>query len=84
MWQGVYREFESGSCKAGVYYDNGGQTSVNNVSQNNAINGFRPGVSISRVMWKYRFTLRLERNRTTPNSTGTNAVLSIRISGFLF
>jgi hypothetical protein len=68
----------------GVYYDNGGQTSDNNVSQNNAINGFRPGVSISRVMWKYRFTLRLERNRTTPNSTGTNAVLSIRISGFLF
>ena len=72
------------AAAAGVYYDNGGETPVNKVSQNNAINGFRPGVSLSRAMWKYQFTLRLERNRTTPNSRGTNAVLSIRISSFLF
>jgi hypothetical protein len=68
----------------GVYYDNGGQTSINNVPQANAINGFRPGVAISRMIWKYRVTLRLERSQSTPNTAGTNGVLSLRVSGFLF
>jgi hypothetical protein len=68
----------------GVYYDYGGETFVNHLPQNNGVNGFRPGVAISRLIWKYRFTLRYERTASTSNSTGTNGVLAFRISGFLF
>jgi hypothetical protein len=67
----------------GVYYDIGGETSVNDIRQNNAVNGFRPGVAISRVIWKYRFTLRFERPASTPQTVGSNGTLSLRVSGLL-
>jgi hypothetical protein len=68
----------------GVYYDRGGETSVNQLPQDNASNGFRPGVSISRLIWKFRFTLRYERTASTPNAAPTNGLLALRMSGFLF
>ena len=68
----------------GVYYNIGGETSVNHVPQDNELNGLRPGLAISRLIWKFRFTLRYERAATTPNFAPTNGVLSLRVSGFLF
>jgi hypothetical protein len=69
----------------GVYYDNGGESFINHVPQDNAVNGFRPGAAISRVVFKkYRVTVRLERSARTPQTRGTNAVLSLRVSGLLF
>ncbi len=67
----------------GVSYDNGGETFINNISQHNAANGFRPGVSLSRArtIWKYRLTLRYELTGTTPTAAPTNSLLSIRLSG---
>ena len=51
----------------GASYDNGGDTSINGVSQHNGANGFRPSISISRArtIWKYRLTLRYELTGTT-------------------
>jgi hypothetical protein len=69
---------------AGVYYDYGGETSTNGVPQGNASNGFRPGFAISRLIWKFRFTLRYELTGATPQAAPTNGVLALRISGFLF
>jgi hypothetical protein len=54
-----------GGIALGGGYTDGGETSVNNMPQGNAINGFRPCVAISRAIWKYRFTLRLERSAST-------------------
>jgi hypothetical protein len=68
----------------GVYYDIGGETSVNHIAQDNAANGFRPGVALSRLIWKFRFTLRYELTASTPNAAPTNSVVAIRVSGFLF
>jgi hypothetical protein len=68
----------------GVYYDIGGETSVNHIPQDNAANGFRPGVAISRLIWRFRFTLRYELTASTPNAAPTNSVVSIRMSGLLF
>jgi hypothetical protein len=70
----------------GVSYDNGGETYINNVSQHNAANGFRPGVTFSRArtIWKYRLTLRYELTGTTPGAAPTNSLFQIRLSGPLF
>jgi hypothetical protein len=70
----------------GVSYDNGGETYINNVSQHNAANGFRPGVTFSRArtVWKYRLTLRYELTGTTPRAAPTNSLVQIRLSGPLF
>ena len=67
----------------GVSYDNGGETYINSISQHNAANGFRPGVSLSRArtIWKNRLTLRYELTGTTPKAAPTNSLFSIRLSG---
>jgi hypothetical protein len=65
----------------GVYYDYGGQTSVNQVQQGFTSNGFRPGVSISRVVGPVRLVLRYELTSTTPNALPTNGVVAFRIVG---
>ena len=67
----------------GMSYDNGGKTYVNNISQHNAANGFRPGVSFSRArtIWKYRLTMKYELTATTPHAAPTNSVLAIRLVG---
>ncbi len=71
---------------AGVSYDNGGGSSINNIPQHNAANGFRPGVTLSRAMtiWRYRLTLRYELTGTTPDSAPTNGLFAVRLSGPLF
>lgn len=69
---------------AGLYYDNGGETSVNNVPQGNAANGFRPGVTISRKVWRYRVTVRYELTASTPHAAPTNGLVLLRLSGPLF
>ena len=70
----------------GASYDNGGESYVDGVSQENAANGFRPSVTISRArtIWKYRVTLKYELTGTTPHSAPTNSVLLLRLSGPLF
>jgi hypothetical protein len=70
----------------GASYDNGGETFINHISQHNAANGFRPGVSFSRArtIWKYRLTLRYELTGTTPNSAPTNSLFQINLAGPLF
>jgi hypothetical protein len=70
----------------GASYDNGGATFINHVSQHNAANGFRPGVSFSRArtIWKYRLTLRYELTGTTPRAAPTNSLFQINLSGPLF
>jgi hypothetical protein len=68
----------------GVNYDRGGETSVNHIGQDNTANGFRPGVAISRLIWKFRATLRYELTASTPSAAPSNGLLSLRISGMLF
>jgi hypothetical protein len=67
----------------GASYDNGGETYINTISQHNAANGFRPGISISRArtIWKYRLTLKYELTGTTPHASPTNSVFVLRLSG---
>jgi hypothetical protein len=70
----------------GASYDNGGDTSINGISQHNAANGFRPSISISRArtLWKYRLTLKYELTGTTPTAAPTNSVLSLRTAISIF
>jgi hypothetical protein len=65
----------------GVFYDKGGETSINNVPQHNAASGFRPTVAISRAFGKLRFTLRLDDTSSTPDAAPTNRTLSLKIAG---
>jgi hypothetical protein len=62
-----------------VYYDYGGETSVNHVSTGNISNGFRPGFSFSRVVWRLRLVLRYELTASTPMALPTNSVLAFRV-----
>jgi hypothetical protein len=68
----------------GVHYDNGGQAFVNGIPQHDYANGFRPGVSVSRAIGKFRVTLRYENTASKPNTAPTNGLLSLRLSGPLF
>lgn len=70
----------------GASYDNGGKTYINSISQRNAANGFRPSFLISRArtIWKYPLTLKYELTATTPHSSPTNSVLSLRTAIPLF
>jgi Putative MetA-pathway of phenol degradation len=70
----------------GASYDNGGETYINSIAQQNDANGFRPSVTISRArtIWKYRVTLKYELTGTTPHSAPTNSVVLLRLSGPLF
>jgi hypothetical protein len=63
----------------GVYYDYGGETSVNHVPTGNISNGFRPGFSFSRVVWRLRLVLRYELTASTPMALPTNSVLAFRV-----
>jgi hypothetical protein len=65
----------------GVYYDSGGETFINHVSQRDAANGFRPGVSVSSAVGKFRLTLRYDRTASTPNAAPTNGSLRLGLSG---
>lgn len=63
----------------GVFYDKGGDTSINNVPQHNAASGFRPTVAISRAFGKLRFTLRLDDTSSTPDAAPTNRTFRSRL-----
>jgi hypothetical protein len=70
----------------GANYDNGGETYINGIPQQNAANGFRPSISISRkrTIWKYSLMLKYELTGTTPHSAPTNSVFVIRLAGPIF
>jgi hypothetical protein len=68
MWAGV-----------SVYYENGGETFVNNIPQQNAANGVQPGVAINRKFGKFGVTLKYELTATTPNAAPTNGMLTLRL-----
>jgi Putative MetA-pathway of phenol degradation len=65
----------------GVYYDNGGESFINNVPQHNGANGFRPSVGISRAFGKFRLNLRLDGASSKPADVSSNYTLAFRIGG---
>ena len=68
----------------GLHYDIGGESYVDVIPQHDQANGFRPALSISRAIWKFRVTLRYENTASTPRAAPTNALLSLRLSGPLY
>jgi hypothetical protein len=68
----------------GTNYDYGGETAIDNVQQNNTANGFRPMVAFSRVIGRFRLTLRYENTSTKESEHRRNSAVSIRIASLLF
>ena len=68
----------------GLHYDYGGESYVNGVPQHDEASGFRPAISLSRAIWKFRVTLRYENTASTPRAAPTNGLLSLRLSGPLY
>jgi len=68
----------------GMYYDQGGETFINNVPQHDGASGFRPSAGISRRFGKYRIGLRLDGTASKPSDVSTNRTLGLKISGPLF
>jgi Putative MetA-pathway of phenol degradation len=65
---------------AGVFYDNGGETYVNHISQHDYANAFRPSVGINSQVWKFRVGLRYENTASKPNAEPWNGLLLLRVS----
>jgi hypothetical protein len=68
----------------GTNYDYGGETSIDNVPQNNTANGFRPMVAYSRLVGRFRITVRYENTSTKANDHSRNSSVSFRIASLLF
>lgn len=68
----------------GLHYDFGGESHINGVPQDDEASGFRPAISLSRAIWKFRVTLRYENTASTPRAAPTNGLLSLRLSGPLY
>jgi hypothetical protein len=68
----------------GVNYDYGGESSINNVRQNNPANGFRPAASFSTKIGKRRITLTYENTATKVQDAPRNGLLRLRFSTPLF
>jgi Putative MetA-pathway of phenol degradation len=68
----------------GVYYDQGGETFINNVPQHDGADGFRPSVGLSRRFGKYRIGLRLDNTASKPSDVSSNRTWDLKISGPLF
>jgi hypothetical protein len=64
----------------GGYYDYGGQSYVNGVAQHDISNAFRPSVSISRKIGKFRLSLRYENTASKPNTVSSSGLLTLKIS----
>jgi hypothetical protein len=64
----------------GVYYDQGGETFINNVPQHDGASGLRPSVSLSRRFSKFRITLRLDGTASKPSDVSTNRTLALKIA----
>ena len=68
----------------GSSYDYGGETAINNVAQNNTANGFRPMVAYSRVVGRFRITVRYENTSTKATDHKRNSAVAIRLASLLF
>jgi hypothetical protein len=70
----------------GGTYNNGGTTSVNNISQHNSSKDFQPSVTISRArtIWKYRVTLRYVLTGNTPAGAPKNNLFQLVLAGPLY
>jgi hypothetical protein len=69
---------------AGLYYDFGGETTINGIPQDDAASGVRPSATISRAFGKFRFTVRYDNTASTPRAKPTNGKIVLRFSGPLF
>ena len=68
----------------GTNYDYGGETSIDNVPQNNIANGFRPIVAFSRLFGSIRINVRYENTSTKATDARRNGSVTIRVSSLLF
>jgi hypothetical protein len=68
----------------GVHYDHGGETSIDNVPQNNTANGIRPAASFSTKFRNGRMTFTYENTASKPDDAPRNALVKIRFSSPLF
>lgn len=68
----------------GANYDYGGETSINNVEQNNTANGLRPSAAISGKFGVIRITVRYENTSTREIDARRNGLVSLRVAYPLF
>jgi hypothetical protein len=68
----------------GLHYDIGGESYINGIPQHDEASGFRPALSVSRAIGKFRVTLRYENTASTPRAAPNNGLLSLRLSGPLY
>jgi Putative MetA-pathway of phenol degradation len=68
----------------GVYYDAGGETFINGISQHDRASGFRPTAAISGRVGKVRLTLRYDSTASTPRAAPTNGLIALKLSAPLF
>ena len=68
----------------GTNYDYGGESSIDNVPQNNKANGFRPIVAISRLFGRIRINVRYENTATKETDHKRNGSVTVRFSSLLF
>jgi hypothetical protein len=71
-------------ASVGTSYDYGGETSINNVAQNNTANGLRPMVAYSRAIGRFRVMVRYENTATKASDHSRNSSVSIRVASLLF
>jgi hypothetical protein len=65
---------------AGLYYDFGGETTINGIPQDDSASGFRPSVTISALFGKLRCTVRYDNTASTPRALPTNGKIVLRFS----
>jgi Putative MetA-pathway of phenol degradation len=64
----------------GGFYDYGGETYINHVSQHDTANGFRPSVGISRKFGRFGVSFRYENTASKPKASPSSGLLLLRIS----
>jgi hypothetical protein len=68
----------------GVFYDQGGETYINDAPQHDRSSGFRPTLGLSRAFGKFRVSLILNDTASKPSDVSTNRALDLKIAGPLF
>lgn len=68
----------------GTNYDYGGESSIDNVPQNNKASGFRPIVSFNRRVGRFSVTLRYENTSTRATDSRHNGQIGLRVATLLF
>jgi hypothetical protein len=69
---------------AGLYYDFGGETTIDGIPQDDSASGFRPSATLSALLGKFRVTVRYDNTASTPRAIPTNGKIVLRFSGPLF